>query len=56
MILWHNMRRIGQRLDRKILSAVLHVLKAQTRRLGHLTVVHGDHYAPQVVDISSCNV
>jgi hypothetical protein len=55
MILWHNRRRIGQMLDWKILPVVLHVLKAQTRGLGHLTVVHDDHYVVQVVDISSCN-
>jgi hypothetical protein len=55
MILWHNRRRIRQVLDGKILPVVLHVLKSQTRGFGHLTVVHGDHYATQVVDISSCN-
>jgi hypothetical protein len=55
MILWHNRRRIRQMLDGKILLPVLHVLKAQTRGLGHLTVVHDNHYAAKVVDISSCN-
>lgn len=47
MILWHKRRKIGQRLQGKdkILPAVLHVLKAQTRGFGHLTVVQGDHYA-----------
>lgn len=56
MVLWHKRRKIGQRLQAKILPAVQHVLKAQkTRGLGHLSVVHGDHYAAQVVDISNTN-
>jgi hypothetical protein len=55
MTLWHNRRRIEQRLDGRILPAVLYVLKAQTRGLGHLNVVHDDHYAAQVADITRCN-
>jgi hypothetical protein len=55
MVLWHKRRKIREMLDGRILSAVLHVLKAQTRGLDHLTVVQGDHYATQVVDISTFN-
>jgi hypothetical protein len=55
MVLWHKRRKIGEMLDGRILPAVLHVLKAQTRGFGHLTVVQGDHYAAQVVDISTSN-
>jgi hypothetical protein len=42
-------------LDERILPVVLHVLKAQSRGLGHLTVVQGDHYTAQVVDIFTSN-
>jgi hypothetical protein len=49
MGLWHK-RRIGQRLEGNILPVVLHVLKAQTRGLGHLTVEHSDQFAARVVD------
>jgi hypothetical protein len=55
MVLWHKRRKIGKMLDGRILSTVLHVLKAQTSGLGHLTVVQGDHYAAQIVDISTSN-
>jgi hypothetical protein len=55
MVLWHKRRNIGEMLDGRILPAVLHVLKAQTRGLGHLTVVQDDHYASQVVDIFTFN-
>jgi hypothetical protein len=55
MFLWHKRRKIEEMLDGRILQAVLHVLKAQTRGLGYLTVVQGDHYAAQVVDISTSN-
>jgi hypothetical protein len=55
MVLWHKRRKIGEMLDGRILSAVLHVLKSQTRGFDHLTVVQGDHYAAQVVDISTSN-
>jgi hypothetical protein len=39
MVLCHKMRKIGEMLDGRILPAVIHVLKAQTRGLCHLTVV-----------------
>jgi hypothetical protein len=35
---------------------MLHVLKAQTRGLGHLTVEQSDQYAAQVVDMPSTNL
>ncbi|CAA0829597.1 Unknown protein [Striga hermonthica] len=56
MVLWHKRRKIGQRLQGKILPAVIHILKAQTRGLSHLNVVQGDYYAAQVVDISAANI
>jgi hypothetical protein len=52
----HKRRRIGQRLEGNILLAVLHVLKAQTRGLGHLTVEHSDQFVAQVVDMPSTNL
>jgi hypothetical protein len=55
MVLWYKQRKIGEMLDRRILPVVLHVLKAQTRGLDHLTIVQGDHYAAQVIDISTFN-
>ena len=56
MVLWHKRRKIAQRIQGKILPAVLHILRAQTRGLAHLNVVQGDHYAAQVVDMTSTNV
>jgi len=55
MMLWHRRRMIGRRLVGKILPAVLHVLKAQTRGLGHLTVVHADCYVAEVWDNTKSN-
>ncbi|CAA0839026.1 Unknown protein [Striga hermonthica] len=56
MVLWHKRRKIGQRLQGKILPAIIHILKAQTRGLSHLNVVQGDNYAAQVVDMSAANI
>ncbi|XP_062186725.1 uncharacterized protein LOC133890338 [Phragmites australis] len=55
MVLWHKRRRIGERLIRKILPVVLHVLKARTRGLDHLSVVKGDNYVVEVWDNSNCH-
>uniref|UniRef100_A0A0A9ET60 Uncharacterized protein n=1 Tax=Arundo donax TaxID=35708 RepID=A0A0A9ET60_ARUDO len=54
MVLFYNRRRIGERLTENILPAVLHILKARTRGLGHLSVVKGDHYAAEVQDNINC--
>jgi hypothetical protein len=50
MELFHRRRRISCRLEGKILSVVLHVLKARTRGLGHLSHVKGDNYYAEVRD------
>jgi transposase-like protein len=55
IVLWHKRKKVGEMLDGRILPTVLHVLKVQTRGLDHLNVVKGDHYAAQVVDISTSN-
>jgi hypothetical protein len=48
MELFHRRRRIGWMLQGKIMSAVLRVLKARTRGLGHLPYVKGDNYIAEV--------
>jgi hypothetical protein len=55
MVLCHKRRKVGETLDGRILPAVLHILKAQTRGLSHLNIVQGDHYVAQDVDISTSN-
>jgi len=39
MMLWNKRRQISEKLEGKILPAVLTMLKARTRGLGNLTVV-----------------
>jgi hypothetical protein len=41
MILWNKRRRIAEKLDGKILPAVLQQLKMKTRGLGHLVCCEG---------------
>jgi hypothetical protein len=48
MKLFHGRRRIACRLEGKILSVVLHVLKARTRDLDHLSLAKGDNYYVEV--------
>jgi hypothetical protein len=44
MVLFHKRRRIGEMLHGRILPAVLQILRAKTRGLGHLSVIKGDNY------------
>jgi hypothetical protein len=55
MGLFHRRRRIGRMLECKILPDVLRVLKARTRRLGHLSYVKGDNYITEVRDNDDCH-
>jgi hypothetical protein len=52
-VLFYKRRRIGERLYGRILPAVLQILSARTRGLGHLSVIKGDNYAAEVWD--NCN-
>lgn len=52
MIPREKIRKIGERLQGKILPAVLHQLNARTRGLGHLTVVKADLHDAEVYDSS----
>jgi uncharacterized protein (DUF2164 family) len=54
MELFHRRRRIGDRLHRVILPSVLSTLNAQTRGLGHLTIVKSDNYMAEVRDNTNC--
>lgn len=53
MTLWNRRRRIGNKFTGTILPAVLHQLRARTRGLGHLSVVHADITNAEVWDNSS---
>jgi hypothetical protein len=55
MKLFHRRRRIGRMLHSKILPAVLRVLKARTRDLGHLAYVKGANYIVEVRDNGDCH-
>ncbi|XP_008679794.1 uncharacterized protein [Zea mays] len=55
MDLFFRRRRIGERLNGKILPAVLNVLRARTRGLGHLSLVNSDHYCAEVRDNNNCH-
>jgi hypothetical protein len=50
MVLWDKRRRIGERLNGKILPAVMHQLKARTRGLGHLKVITASLHTAEVHD------
>jgi hypothetical protein len=53
MELFHR-RRIGERLKGLILPSVMATSKAQTRGLGHLTIVKSDNYMVEVRDSTNC--
>jgi len=53
MVLFHR-RRIGKKYPGKILPLVIHRLKAQTRGLGHLSIVKCDDYVAEVGDNNDC--
>jgi hypothetical protein len=55
MELFHRRRRVGQRFQGRILPAVLRVLNARTRGLGHLSYVKGDNYYAEVCDNGDCH-
>jgi hypothetical protein len=55
MELFHRRRKIGQKLQGKILSANLRGLKAKTRGLGHLSLAKGDNYYAEVRDNGDCH-
>jgi hypothetical protein len=55
MELFHHRRQIGRMFEGKILPPVLHVLKARTRGLGHLSYVKGDNYVAEVWDNNDCH-
>jgi hypothetical protein len=55
MEVFHRRRRIGRTLEGKILLAVMRVLKARTRGLGHLSYVKGDNYVAEVHDNGDCH-
>jgi hypothetical protein len=55
MELFHRRRRIACRLDGKILPAVLWVLKARTKGLGHLSIAKGGNYYAEVQDNCDCH-
>jgi hypothetical protein len=55
MELFHKRRRIAHMLEGKILPAVLRVLKARTRGLGHLSLANGDSYYVEVRDNGDCH-
>jgi GTP cyclohydrolase I len=50
MELFFRRRRIGEKLNEKILPSIIHILRARTRGLGHLSLVKGDHYCAEVQD------
>jgi hypothetical protein len=53
MVLWEKRRRIGEKLNGKILPAVLQQLKARTRGLGHLPVTKAGFFSAHVEDITN---
>ncbi|XP_015696419.1 uncharacterized protein LOC102708026 isoform X2 [Oryza brachyantha] len=53
MVLWRRRRRIGERLQGRILPAVKLQLKAATRGLGHLKVVPAGDWSTEVWDNST---
>jgi len=53
MVLWRKRRQIGQKLNGRILPAVIRTLKMRTRGLGHLTVISSDSFAAEIWEINS---
>jgi hypothetical protein len=54
MQIFHKIRRIGRRLEGKILPSIIAQLNARTRGLGHLEVIKGDDYVSEVRDNIDC--
>ena len=54
MELFHRRRKIGQKLEGRILPSVLALLKARTRGLGHLSIVKCDTFMAEVRDNTNC--
>jgi hypothetical protein len=50
MELFFKRRRIGEKLEGKILPSIINILKARTRGLGHLSLAKGDYYCAEVQD------
>jgi hypothetical protein len=50
MELFFRRRRIGEKLNEKILPSVINILNAKTRGLDHLSLEKGDHYCAEVQD------
>jgi hypothetical protein len=50
MELFFRRRRIGEKLNAKILPSVTNLLNAKTRGLGQLSLAKGDHYYAEVQD------
>jgi hypothetical protein len=55
MELFHRRRWIGWMIEGKILPAVMRVLKARTRGMGHLSYLKGDNYVAEVRDNGDCH-
>jgi hypothetical protein len=54
MVLWNKRRNIAYRLpESRILPAIMHQLKANTRGLGHLKIVGCSNWSAEVWDHSS---
>jgi hypothetical protein len=53
MVLWRNRRHIGQKLNGRILPAIVRQLKMRTRGLGHLTIVSSDSIAAEIWDVDT---
>jgi hypothetical protein len=50
MELFFRRRRIADNLDGQILPSIINILRAQTRGIGHLSLVKGDYYVAEVQD------
>jgi hypothetical protein len=50
MVLFSRGEKNGERLYGRTLPAILQILNARTRGLGHLSVIKGDHYSTKVWD------
>jgi hypothetical protein len=50
MKLFFKRRRIGEKLEGKVLPSIIHILNARTRGLGHLSLAISDYYGAEVQD------
>jgi hypothetical protein len=48
MKLFFKRRRIGHKLEEKILPSIINILNARTRGIGHLTLAKSDYYSAEV--------